>query len=70
MGQEFTCQLDPDKLSTFTNVKTPGNISDVWRSLGMFNQLSKFIPTCNLGDEMKLLRDLLQKDCPWMWERP
>ena len=50
------------------NVATPRNVSDVQRFLGMFNQLSKFVP--NLAEETKPLRDLLHKGNAWMWDQP
>ena len=54
--------LDPDKVSAIRKIGTLENISDIWRVLGMYNQLSKFVP--NLADETKPLRHLLYKDCP------
>ena len=50
---------NPDKVSAIKKIGTPENVSDIRRFLGMYNQLSKFVPTCNLADETKPLRDLL-----------
>ena len=59
---------DPDKVTATRKIRTPENVSDICRFLGMYNQLSKFVP--NLADETKPLRDLLHKDCLWTWECP
>ena len=53
---------DPNKVSAIRKIGTPENVSDIRHCLGMYNQLSKFIP--NLADETKPLRDLLRKYCP------
>lgn len=37
-------QPDPDKLTGVQNMKQPTTVSEVWRFLGMVNQLGKFIP--------------------------
>lgn len=59
---------DLDKLVTIQKVRTPGNISDIRRFLGMVNQLSKLFP--NLAEEKQLLRELLVKDREWVWGHP
>ena len=72
----FLCQIidglgvhpDTDKVSAIMKIGTQQNKSDIQRFLGMFYQLSKFLP--NLAGETKPLRDLLCKNCPWTWECP
>ena len=44
----------PEKVAAVQNVKTPGNVGDIGRFLGMVNHLSKFAP--NLAKRTKLLR--------------
>ena len=56
---------DPNKVSAIKNVPVPQSVSEIRRFLGMVNQQSKFIP--NLADKTKPLRDLLLKDCQWIW---
>ena len=36
---------DSDKVPTSREIGTPGNVSDMLCSLGMYNQLSNFVPT-------------------------
>ena len=59
---------DPDKVNAIQKVRTPGNVGDVRRFLGMVNQLSKFSP--NLTEETKPLRELLIKGNAWIWSEP
>ena len=59
---------DPDKVNAIQKVRTPGNVGDVRRFLGMVNQLSKFSP--NLAEETKPLRELLIKGNAWIWSEP
>jgi hypothetical protein len=61
-------RLDPDKLATIQKVKTPCNVADIRRFLGMVNQLFKFSP--NLADETHPLRELLLQDREWVWGHP
>ena len=58
---------DPDKVSAIKEIGILENVSNICHFLGMYNQLSKFVP--NLENETKPLRDLLCKDCLWTWER-
>ena len=46
----------------------PTSVTHVRGLLGMFNQLSKFIP--DLSEKTKPLRDLLQKDSHFSWGAP
>ena len=56
---------DPTKVEAVVNMKTPENVSDLRRFLGMVNQMMKFLP--NLAEKTKPLRDLLHKDVVWLW---
>ena len=64
MGREFT--WDRDKAYAIRKIETLEILSDIWRFLGMYTKLSKSVH--NLADETIPLRNLLWKDCPWMWE--
>lgn len=59
---------DPNKVIAIQQVKTPRNVGDVRRFLGMVNQLSKF--SHNLAEETKPLRELLVKSNAWLWDKP
>ena len=58
---------DPKKVKAILEMKTPENVSDVRRFLGMVNQQMKFLP--NLAEKTKPLRDLLHKENDWIWDR-
>jgi len=59
---------DPDKVVAIQKVRTPANVGDVRRFLGMANQMSKFSP--NLADMTQPLRELLIKGNQWVWGEP
>ena len=59
---------DNEKVRAIQEFKTPRNVGDIRRFLGMCNQLSKFAP--NLADKTKPLRQLLNKRSQWVWEQP
>ena len=59
---------DNEKVQAIQEFKTPRNVGDIRRFLGMCNQLSKFAP--NLADQTKPLRQLLNKRSQWVWEQP
>ena len=59
---------DPEKVISIWRVRTPQNVGDVRRFLGMVNQMSKFSP--NLAEETQPLRALLIKDNEWVWGEP
>ena len=50
------------------NLRTPTNVGDIRRFLGMTNQLAKFSP--NLADKTKPLRELLSSKSQWCWDEP
>ena len=58
-------EADPEKIAAITNLSPPTNAQEVRLFLGMVNQLSKF--TSHLAEKSKPLRELLQKDCAWVW---
>ena len=61
-------QADPQKISAIVNMKTPSNITELRRLLGMANQLGKFSP--NIAKITQPLRSLLNKNCSWHWDLP
>ena len=56
---------DPDKMTALTKMKSPDNVSELRRFLGMANQLGKFSP--NLATITQPLRELLSKKNSWCW---
>ena len=61
-------QADPEKISAIVRMKSPSNITELRRLLGMVNQLGKFSP--NIAKITEPLRSLLNKNCSWHWEAP
>ena len=61
-------QPDPDKVAAIRNFKTPSNVTDVQRFLGMVNQLAKFVP--HIATVTKPIRELLVKSNEWVWDKP
>ena len=59
---------DPDKVKAVQCMQAPTDVSGVCRSLGVVNQLSKFIP--NAVELIRPLRYLLLKDHQWVWRQP
>ena len=59
---------DPEKVAAIRSMKTPKNITELRRFLGMINQLSKFSP--QLADRTKPLRELLCSKNHWSWGVP
>ena len=55
----------PDKLQAIMEMKSPANVTEVRRFLGMVYQMSKFAP--NLADKAKPLRDLVSPQNQWSW---
>ena len=56
---------DPRKLEAIHAIKSPSNVSELRRFLGMINQLSKFSP--HLADKTQPLRLLLSSKNHWSW---
>jgi len=56
---------DPDKVAAITKMKSPENVSELRRFLGMVNQLGKFTP--QLANITQPLRELLSRRCSWCW---
>ena len=56
---------DPSKVTAIAKMKSPENISELRRFLGMVNQLDKFTP--NLATITQPLRELLSKKNSWCW---
>ena len=59
-------QPDPDKVQAIREFKTPENVPDVQRFLGMINQLAKFVP--HIATITKPIRELLVKTNVWVWD--
>ena len=58
-------QPDPEKVKAIQGMKKPTNVTEMKRSLGLSNQLSKFTPY--LAEKAKPLRDLLSVKNHWTW---
>ena len=56
---------DPGKVEAITQFQAPSKVSEVRRFLGMFNQVSKFVP--NVSQETTPIRTLLQKERAFVW---
>ena len=56
---------DPSKVTAIAKMRSPENISELRRFLGMVNQLGKFTP--NLATITQPLRELLSKKNSWCW---
>lgn len=58
-------RVDDDMVRSIVELKTPNNVKELQKFLGMCNYLSKFIPqyTKTAGP----LRNLLKKEVPWQW---
>lgn len=48
-------------------MKSPTNVAELRRFLGMVNQLGKYVP--NLAETTKPLRDLLSTSNAWIWDQ-
>ena len=57
--------MDPEKASAIRNMPTPNNVPELRRFLGMPNQLGKI--SSNLAQYTQPLRELLSKNCAWVW---
>lgn len=69
LGHVFTeqgCEPDDEKIKAINQLKTPTNVKEVQRLLGMVNYVGKFIK--NLSQLTEPLRKLLLKDTVWHWE--
>ena len=60
-------QADPQKIAAIVKMKSPNNITELRRFLGMINQCGKFSP--NLAEITQPLRVLLSKNCKWHWSQ-
>ena len=58
---------DPKKVKAIIAMPTPANREDLQRFLGAVTYLSKFIP--NMPQKSAPLRQLLQKDVEWSWDK-
>lgn len=58
---------DPEKIQAIQQIRTPANITELRRFLGMVTYLSKFSP--NLSQKVKPLRDLLSTKNEWVWDK-
>ena len=58
---------DENKIRNITKMPTSNNRKDIQRLLGMINYVAKFIP--NLSNITEPLRELLQKETHWQWEK-
>lgn len=58
--------LYPNKVQAVLEIKTPTNVAELHRYLGMVTYLSKF--TSNFSHKIKSLRDLLSIKNEWTWD--
>lgn len=58
---------DPEKIKSISQLKTPTNIKQLQRLLGMITYLSKFI--INFSEQTAPLRHLLSKKVEWHWDQ-
>jgi len=68
MGHQITSaglQADPEKVKAITEMKSPSNVKELRRFLGLVNYLGKFLPHFSAVAER--LRNLTKNDVPWNW---
>ena len=58
---------DPKKKRAITNMQFPQIKNELRTFLGMVKYLGKFVP--NLSDITAPLRELLEKDCKWYFDK-
>lgn len=58
-------KIDPERIRSIVNMKSPTNKKELQRFLGMVNYLRKFVPY--LADIATPLQLLLKKDVSWLW---
>lgn len=56
---------DPERLKAIAEMKSPVNVKELQRFLGMVNYVRNFIP--NMSERTAKLRELLKKDVEWIW---
>ena len=61
-------RADPEKTRAVRDFPTPTNRTELKRFFGVVNYLGKFTPL--LADKTHNLRQLLGKDCDWVWGEP
>ena len=57
---------DPKKVEDVRQMPTPQDKDDLQRMLGLFTYLAPYIP--NYADRSSILRDLLKKNVPFLWQ--
>ena len=57
---------DPKKVEDVRHMPTPQDKDDLQRMLGLFTYLAPYIP--NYADRSSILRDLLKKNVPFLWQ--
>ncbi|XP_065192543.1 uncharacterized protein K02A2.6-like [Sycon ciliatum] len=57
---------DPAKVSAIQALKSPTNVPELRRAMGMFTFLSKFVP--DMANVSAPLRALLKADTAWQWD--
>ena len=56
------------KTKAVREMEQPKSVSELWRFMGMANQLGKFSP--NLAEYSQPLRELLSSKSAWVWGPP
>ncbi|XP_038046793.1 uncharacterized protein K02A2.6-like [Patiria miniata] len=59
-------QPDPGRVEDIHNLPTPQDKEDLQKFLGLITYVSAYIP--NLADKAAILRDLLKKNIPFVWQ--
>ena len=68
MGLNITengIEISPNTIDAILKLKTPGNVSELSRVLGLVNFVTKFIP--NAQATLTPLNELLKKGVCWQW---
>ena len=58
-------QKTKDKVESVVNTPAPKNTTQLRAMLGLVNYYHKFLP--NIGTEIRLLNELLEKEIKWVW---
>ena len=58
-------RADPEKTSAISNMEPPQSVSDLWRFMGLVNQLGKF--SSRIAEISQPLRGLMSNKSAWVW---
>lgn len=57
--------IDPERVEAITSLKSPQNVKELQRLLGIINHVREFVP--NLADETSCLTQLIRKNVHFQW---